>query len=83
MADIKPWMDWYQSFVIDGHNSDDQEIDGELIFMHPNNQHDLAAIEFHNVGIFALEPIASETNKDGISRFTVELYVERMSFKKL
>ena len=80
-ADIKPWIDWYKSFVIDGHNSDIDELDGALFFLAPDMQEELASIGFHNVGIISLEPETSKANKEEVSRFTVELYVEKMDFE--
>lgn len=78
-ADLKPWMEWHKQFLIDGKNSQSDELTGRLVFLSPNLKDELLAISLQGVGIFSLERIMENGQK--ISRFKVGLYCERMELK--
>lgn len=75
----KPFIDWYENFVIKGINDDSKEKKGSLTFLSANRTKELAIIEFSNMGIFRIQQ--DVTGTDQIKRVTVELYVERMTFQ--
>jgi hypothetical protein len=81
MADLAPWQDWHQSFLIDGKCSETDHLTGAITFLGPDTKEELGTIELFGVGISALTAAAQEANKDDVARFEVSLYVEEMKFK--
>jgi hypothetical protein len=75
-ADLTEWMEWHQRFVIDGKNSQSDELSGRLVFLSPNLSDELLSITLQGVGIFSLEHHTAQVDK--ISRFLVGLYCQRM-----
>lgn len=80
MADVEPWQDWHRSFVIEGQHAEGDELTGAITFLAPDLKNELAEIELLNVGIISLQEFGQESTKDEVARFTVELYVEKMTF---
>ena len=80
MADFEPWWDWYRSFVIEGQHAEGDELTGAITFLAPDLKNELAEIELLNVGIISLQEFWQESTKKEVARFTVELYVEKMTF---
>jgi hypothetical protein len=95
-ADSGPFADWFNSFVLLGNATDDQERNGTLELLAPNLKDVLATIKFTHLGIFALNPTAPlpdpcdcdccrtaavKKAPDKIRTVTVELYCEQMEFK--
>jgi len=78
--DAQNWIDWHQTFVIEGNNDESMEKSGTLDLLTPNLKDVLATVKFHNLGIFKLAPEKAEANADTIKRVTAELYCERMEF---
>ena len=83
MAEVaaQSFLDWHDSFVIKGNNDDSKEKNGSLTLLSPDRKTEIAKIEFFNMGIFRIQPDKAQANADQIKRLTVELYVERMTFK--
>ena len=79
-ADIAPWQDWHRSFLIEGECTEADELTGAITFLAPNLSDELGRVELQNVGMVSLENEGFEANKEGVSRFKVELYVEQMRF---
>jgi hypothetical protein len=77
-AASQTWIDYFESFVIRGNNTEDQEKNGTLVFLSPNRERELVRINFFNMGIHKFGPEKSEANDDKIKRVSAELYVERM-----
>ncbi|HSV98549.1 MAG TPA: phage tail protein [Sedimentisphaerales bacterium] len=75
------WLDWHESFVVQGRNDDKAERNGVLTLLSANQQTVLATIRFFNMGIFSIQNDKAEANADQIRRVTAELYVERMEFE--
>jgi hypothetical protein len=78
-ADLDKWAEWHKSFVIDGKCTDGDELDGSIEWLGPDMDEVLGTMELFNIGIISLDYEAVEQNKDGIARFVVELYCERMA----
>jgi phage tail-like protein len=79
-SSAQTWIDWYESFIRQGNNSDDDEKTGTIRFL-AQDQSELAHIDLFGVGIFDLtdeRPLDSSANT--VSRLVAELYVERMAF---
>jgi phage tail-like protein len=75
------WIDWYESFVREGNNSDDYEKSGSIRFFASDLKTELARVDLFGVGIFNLtdeRPLTAGT--EAIPRLVAELYVERMAF---
>lgn len=77
---LPSWMAWFQSFVVQGNNSDGQEKNGRLQLLTPDLGTTLADIKFFNIGIFKLEQ-QDAADANAIARWAAELYVERMEFR--
>ncbi len=76
---LQSWMAWFESFVVQGNNSDAQEKNGRLQLLSPDLGTTLAEIKFFNMGIFKLEQQES-ADANAIARWAAELYAERMEF---
>lgn len=77
-VNLPAWKAWFDSFVIQGNNDDLQERSGTLTLLTPNRQEALLAVRLHNLGICKLEREKAEAAADQITRWTAELYCERM-----
>ncbi len=75
------FIDWHENFVIKGNNNDSKEKNGSLTLLSPDRKTEFAKIEFFNMGIFRIQPDKAQANTDQIKRLTIELYVERMTYK--
>ena len=83
IADIRPWLEWHRDFIIEGRASESDELTGAITFLGPDLKEELAVIELSNVGIVKLSLDQADANIESRARFTVELYVEGMSFELL
>lgn len=78
-ADIKPWVAWFNEFVVKGQNSQEEELSGAIEFLDPVGDKVLGSIDLFQVGIFSLSG-EQDAHEGGhhVSRYVAELYVERM-----
>lgn len=76
--DIKPWATWFHEFVVEGQNSQEQELSGAIEFLDPSGNKVMASVDLLQVGIFALSEEKDTEEGDRISRYVAELYVEKM-----
>jgi phage tail-like protein len=79
-ASAQTWIDWYESFIREGNNSDDYEKSGSIKFLAQDLTTELARVDLFGVGIFNLTDERPLGAADTISRLVAELYVERMAF---
>jgi phage tail-like protein len=79
-SDVKPWAEWFDTFVIKGENGQEAELSGAIEFMDPSLKETLGSVDLFQVGIFSLTEEKAEANKDAIKRWVAEVYVERMAF---
>ena len=81
-ASAQTWIDWAESFIRQGNNSDDYETSGTIRFFAPDMTTELAHIDLFGVGIFDLtdERPLDSSSSNTIRRLVAELYVERMAF---
>jgi phage tail-like protein len=79
-SDVKPWAEWFDTFVIKGENGQEAELSGAIEFMDPALKETLGSVDLFQVGIFSLTEEKAEANKDAIKRWVAEVYVERMAF---
>lgn len=81
MADLQPWAEAAKKWFVDGQHLETDEMDGRIVFLGPDLKEELGEIGLKNVGLKKF----SNDDEDAISmktaRFTVELYVERMTFQ--
>jgi hypothetical protein len=73
------WAKWFEDFVVKGNNGQEKELTGVIEFLDPSMKEVLGSVDLFNVGIFAKNQEKLEAGKDGIKRFIVELYVEKMA----
>ncbi len=77
----QPFLDWHQTFVVEGNNDEAAEKNGSLTLFAGGQDKVLARIKFFKMGIYRIQPDKAEANADTIKRVTVEMYVERMEFE--
>jgi len=84
-ADAQPWLDYFEDFVIQGNNSDNDggEKRGRLTYLASNLKDELGRLDFFNLGIFKISTDKAEAASDTIKRVKVELYCERLEFMYL
>lgn len=75
------WEEWFDSFVLQGNSTDNDEKFGSITWLSPNLQEELLTVELLNVGIFSLKHEKAEANTDAVRRMSAELYCEQMKFK--
>jgi len=75
------FFDWYESFVIDGKNSDADEKGGSLEILDAAQADVLLTLTFRNLGIFKMGLEGSEGGAERIRRIKAEMYCESMEFK--
>lgn len=78
-ADLQPWADWAESFIVQGQNGDNAEKSGAVVFLAPNMKDEIGRITLSNCGILSLTQPGAEAEK--IARFEVELYCEKMAME--
>jgi hypothetical protein len=80
--DAKPWLDWFDDFVIKGNNQQANELTGAIVNLAPNKAAEIARLDLAGVGIRAIEIFAPDPSPDpgAITKFRVELYVEQAEF---
>ena len=67
-----PFREWFEDFVIAGHNDDDRERDGSIAYLDPMLGDPLAVLQLRHVGIYR---VADEPASGSVR---VDLYCERM-----
>jgi hypothetical protein len=75
------WLDYFETFVIQGNNHEDAEKSGSLTLLTANREKPLMTLNFFNMGIYKITPDKSEANDDKIKRVSAELYCERIEMK--
>lgn len=76
-SQAEPFAQWFRDFVIQGQASDNEERNGRLEYLGPDRQTPLLTVDFENVGIFRMSPIA-QSNMNAIPLVKVEMYCERL-----
>jgi hypothetical protein len=74
------WLDWQQSFVVEGKNADAEEKSGKLVLLAANLKDVLGEVHFSNLGLFRLAQ-AKQGPADAVKRVVADLYCERMELK--
>jgi hypothetical protein len=80
MADYDKWADRAKAWFVDGNHSENNEMTGSITFLAPDMKAELGRIDLMNVGFKKFSEDDREANSEKISRFSVELYVEKMAF---
>lgn len=77
---IQPWAAWFNEFVIQGRNSQKEELSGTIGFL-DSAGNETGSIGLSQIGIFALSrKRKQEEANNRISHYVAELYVEKMTF---
>jgi hypothetical protein len=80
-TDAQPWLDYFDSFCIQGNQGGDAEKTGALVFLAPNGKEELGRVTFENCGIFSMSDKKADVGSDEIKRIEVEMYVEVMKLQ--
>lgn len=75
------WAKWADEWFVKGKRKDDDEKNGRIVFLGPDQKEELGEITLKHCGLVKLEDGESKANAEQIKRFKVELYVEEMEFK--
>jgi len=75
-ADAGPWMQWFDSFVIDGKCADSDELSGSITFLAGDQKTELGRVDLDHVGIVALSIDDMASGEAGVAVMKAELYVE-------
>jgi hypothetical protein len=76
LADLPPWADWAESFIVGGANSDGDELNGSIEYLDASLRQVLGTVDLKQVGIVSLRRLVPGAGTIGL--FEVELYVEEM-----
>jgi hypothetical protein len=79
-AAAESFIDWHQSFVIDGKHDQAQEKTGTLDFLTQDLKQSLFTLKFHGLGIFRLTPDKTEAGSEQVQRVKAEMYCESAEF---
>ena len=83
---LPSWQKWFDDFVVKGNSSDSDEKSGRIVFLAPDLKTELGVLQFHHVGIYALdpdnEPDSAGALGESLARARALLYVEQMNFTK-
>ena len=78
-VDALPWIQWGDTFIVQGMNGDESELEGSLTLLDPRLG-TLAVIGLHHVGLTSLTPLPSVASGEPSQPVTVEIYAEAMDF---
>ncbi len=82
-ADYDAWAQAAQAWFVDGHHLESDEMSGLITLLTPDLQTPIGAITLGNVGFKRFSQLPASDGTDALWRFTVDLYVERMSVRLL
>ena len=71
---------WHDDFVIKGNNGSEDEKTGSLSYLAQDLKTELFRLDFHGLGIFALDPDPYTTHADNLRHVTAQLYCESITF---
>jgi len=80
-ADYDAWAQAAQRWFIDGKHLEGDEMNGLITLLTPDQQTPLGTIALANVGFKRFSQLPPAGSGDPLYRFTVDLYVERMSLR--
>ncbi|MEA2647061.1 MAG: hypothetical protein QOE92_2144 [Chloroflexota bacterium] len=80
MADYPDWEQWHQDFVVRGQNDAGHEKNGKVQLLAADMSTVLATLTLSNLGLFNLSTEFEANSAEKISRFTVEMYIEKLGF---
>ena len=81
LADYDAWAQAAHAWFIDGRHLDSDEMEGVITLLTPDLQMPLGEIVLGNVGFKRFSQLPTADGSDALYRFTVDLYVERMSLR--
>ncbi len=73
---IDSWMAWYESFVMQGKNSDGDEKIGTLVLLAPDLQTELCVLTLRGLGIVRIAPDGGVPGGEAVRRAVVTMYCE-------
>jgi hypothetical protein len=79
-SDRKELEKWFNSFVIQGQNSDQDEKTASIILLDQTMRTEIGRIRLFNVGIFRLSDDFEQAGGREVSFLTADLYAERVEF---
>jgi hypothetical protein len=79
-ADHAAWALAAKRWFVDGYHAERDEMTGRIVFLDPTMNRELGDVTLDNVGFKKFSDEDAEANSEKIKRFSVELYVEKMTF---
>lgn len=80
LARTKSWEDWYNTFLVQGRRSDQEEKSGTLVLLSPDMKNELLRINLSNLGLFKFENNFVAGPTAPISNIEAGVYVEKIDF---
>ena len=81
LADYDAWAQAARTWFVDGRHAEGYEMSGVITLLTPDLQTPLGEIVLGNVGFKRFSQLPAADGSDALYRFTVDLYVERMSLR--
>ena len=81
LADYDAWAQAAHAWFVEGRHLEADEMDGVITLLTPDLQTPLGEIVLGNVGFKRFSQLPAADGSDALYRFTVDLYVERMSLR--
>ena len=81
LADYDAWAQAARDWFVDGRRLEGDEMAGVITLLTPDLQTPLGEIVLGNVGFKRFSALPTAAGSDALYRFTVDLYVERMSLR--
>jgi hypothetical protein len=73
---------WFDDFVINGNNGDDQEKNGTLELLTQDRKRKLITVNLGHMGIFRMAPVKPEPGmEEATRRVKIEMYVQAIAVK--
>ena len=72
--------DWFEAFVLDGNNDDASERSGSIQYLASDLKTVLFTLNFKNLGIFDLMPVAVDAGGNAVPKLLTSMYCETMEF---
>jgi hypothetical protein len=75
----KGWLDWFNTFVVEGRSSEQDEKDASIVLLSMDMKTEVARIKLEQVGIFRLSEVPATADRIGFSQ--ADLYAEKVIFE--
>lgn len=79
-ARAKAWEDWFNTFLVQGRSSDQEEKSGTLVLLSQDLKNELLRINLSNLGLFKFENNFNNGPTGAVSTMDAGVYTEKVDF---